>query len=76
MEQVIGAHLRRVRNPDDGRSFVLELTPAGRTAHAAAGAAFLPALDRVVEALGSDEPGVRASLRSLRAALDSSRPGA
>ena len=63
-------HLRRERNPDDGRSFVLRLTPAGRAAHRAAGAAFLPALERVVATLDRREAGVRRSLRVLREAID------
>jgi DNA-binding MarR family transcriptional regulator len=62
-------HLERERNPDDGRSYVLKLTPAGHRAHQAAGARFLPVLDEVVSALGSKEPGVRRALASLRRSL-------
>lgn len=64
-------HLRRERNPADGRSFVLRLTPAGRAAHAAAGARFGPVLDGVVTALGRREDAVRTALAALREALDS-----
>jgi len=62
-------HVARERNPADGRSYVLRLTPAGRAAHQRAGAAFLPVLDRVVAALGQRETEVRRALRTLREAL-------
>jgi DNA-binding MarR family transcriptional regulator len=68
-------HLVRDRNPADGRSYVLRLTPEGRSAHQAAGARFLPVLDTVVEALGSKEPSVRRSLAALHAALGGADPG-
>jgi DNA-binding MarR family transcriptional regulator len=63
-------HLKRHRNPDDGRSFVLRLTPSGRAAHKAAGKAFHPALQDVLVSLGADEPSVRRALARLRAAVD------
>jgi DNA-binding MarR family transcriptional regulator len=63
-------HVERERNPADGRSYVLRLTEAGRAAHQAAGARFLPVLDSVVAALGAQEPGVRRSLTHLRRSLD------
>jgi len=63
-------HLTRRRNPDDGRSFVVGLTPAGRRAHAAGVGAFVPVLERVVSALGTREPAVRRALADLRLALD------
>lgn len=63
-------HLTRDRNPNDGRSYVLRLTAAGRAAHKTAGAAFLPVLHRVVETLGPREPGVRDALKTLRESLD------
>jgi DNA-binding MarR family transcriptional regulator len=63
-------HLVRERNPADGRSYVLRLTDAGRTAHRDAGARFLPVLDAVLDALGRREPAVRAALADLRIALD------
>ena len=68
-------HLERERNRD-GRSYVLRLTEAGRAAHAAAGARFLPALEEVVAALGAQEPEVRRALAVLRRSLDDVlRPG-
>jgi DNA-binding MarR family transcriptional regulator len=63
-------HVVRERNPADGRSYVLRLTPAGHEAHQAAGARFLPVLDAVVEALGRREEPVRRALADLRVALD------
>ena len=62
-------HVERRRNPDDGRSFVLRLTPAGRRAHALAGAQFVPVLERVMRTLGSREASVRRSLTLLDEAL-------
>ena len=62
-------HVERRRNPDDGRSFVLRLTPAGRRAHALAGAQFVPVLERVMRTLGSREASVRRSLALLDEAL-------
>ena len=67
---VARGHVVRERNPVDGRSFVLRLTPQGRAAHQAAGAEFLPVLNRVVAALGPREPSVRLALRALRESLD------
>jgi DNA-binding MarR family transcriptional regulator len=66
-------HLQRSRNPADGRSYVVALTPAGRRAHSAAGKAFLPVLDRVVEALGRREQSVRRALTALRTCVDDVR---
>ena len=63
-------HVQRDPNPADGRSYVVRLTPAGKKAHRAAGAAFLPVLDRVVTALGAEERTVRQALAALRASLD------
>lgn len=62
-------HLERRRNPEDGRSYVLHLTDAGRDAHQAAGAAFLPVLERVRAQLGRHEEPVRDSLALLLHAL-------
>ena len=49
---------------------MLRLTPAGQAAHAAAGSAFLPVLDRVVTSLGREEPQVRKALAVLRQSID------
>jgi len=66
-------HVEREPNPDDGRSYLLRLTPAGRQAHEAAGKAFLPVLGHVVAALDRHEPSVRRALARLREALDADR---
>jgi DNA-binding MarR family transcriptional regulator len=63
-------HVARDRNPDDGRSYLIRLTPAGRKAHRAAGARFLPALDRVVASLGNREGAVKRSLEQLTKAVE------
>ncbi len=62
-------HLERRRNPHDGRSYVLRLTPSGRRAHAAAASQFVPVLERVMRSLGSREASVRRSLTLLDEAL-------
>lgn len=66
-------HVVREPNPDDGRSYRIQLTPEGHRVHRAAAAAFQPVLERVVAAVGRDETSVRAALRVLHAALDSLR---
>ena len=66
-------HVQREPNPDDGRSYRIGLTPAGRRAHQEAGELFLPALAAVEEVLGRSEPAVVQALASLRAALDEVR---
>ncbi len=58
-------HVIRVANPDDGRSFRLELTAAGRAAHRAAGKLFQPVLTRVEELLDHPPPTTREALQSL-----------
>lgn len=62
-------HVRRVPNPDDGRSYRVQLTRAGVRAHERAGSAFLPVLDEVRRALGRTEGPVRAALASLQGTL-------
>jgi DNA-binding MarR family transcriptional regulator len=66
-------HVARERNPDDGRSYLIKLTPAGRKAHRAAGVRFLPALDAVAASLGSREPTVKRGLENLKSAVDATR---
>ena len=45
-------HIVRTPNPDDGRSYRLSLTPAGRRAHQIAGTLSLPVLDTVRDRIG------------------------
>ncbi|MFM2078425.1 MAG: hypothetical protein RJA49_2315 [Actinomycetota bacterium] len=64
-------HVTRIENPDDGRSYRLRLTPAGRAAHRAAGALFLPVLAQVEVALDQPARAVRSTLQGLHRALPS-----
>lgn len=66
-------HVDRVPNPDDGRSYLLRLTAAGRRVHRRAAALFAPALDRVTDALGADEETVLVAALRLREAIDTAR---
>jgi DNA-binding MarR family transcriptional regulator len=63
-------HVRRVPNPEDRRSYRLELTATGRQAHHAAGALFRPALDHVNEALEDSAGDTRRRLLELRRVVD------
>jgi DNA-binding MarR family transcriptional regulator len=62
-------HITRVAHPDDGRSYRLQLTAAGRAAHGAAGKLFQPVLDHVERSLDRPAPTVRDALQSLHRAL-------
>jgi DNA-binding MarR family transcriptional regulator len=62
-------HASREHHPDDGRSYRLRLTTAGRRAHAEAAALFLPTLDAVREGLGKQEGAVTDALQAVRQAL-------
>jgi DNA-binding MarR family transcriptional regulator len=64
-------HVRRVRNPVDGRSVILALTPAGRAAHRRAARAFEEANQRFLAELDLPEPDARRSLASIRRAAES-----
>ena len=61
--------LRRVDHPNDGRSYVLELTARGRRTQARNGAGGQAALRRVIELLEGQDGEVLASLRRLESAL-------
>ena len=63
-------HVRRVQNPEDRRSYSVELTAAGREAHHAAGALFRPALDHVDKALEESAGDTRQRLLELRRVVD------
>ncbi|MFC7362179.1 MarR family winged helix-turn-helix transcriptional regulator [Nocardioides astragali] len=72
-------HVEREPNPDDGRSYRIKLTPAGRRAHRAAAKLFIPMRTRVEEGLGPRGSEVREALLTLRSVLDEIRhtpPGA
>lgn len=68
-------HVRRVPNPDDRRSYRVELTSAGREAHQAAGALFQPTLDHVDQALEASAGETRQRLLELRRVLDTLAAG-
>lgn len=61
-------HVVRVRDADDRRAWLVELTPEGRDAHEVARMAFRTAVRRVQGRLGDREPEVRTALQLLAAA--------
>ena len=63
-------HVTKTPNPDDGRSYRLSLTPAGRRAHRIAGALFLPVLGDVVDRIGDGAPVTHRRLRELHRSID------
>ena len=64
-------HSRTEPNPDDRRSYLVALSPAGARAHLAAAEPFLAALGYVEAALAPDEHAMRLALQRLDAALRS-----
>lgn len=62
------SHVTRRRNPADGRSWLVELTPEGAAAHEVARLAFAEAARRVQRLLTLPEPEVRRALRAVEAA--------
>lgn len=62
-------HVRRVPHPDDRRSYRLQLTAAGRRAHGAAGALFLPVLDEVTREVGRGVSDTHRRLLELHRAV-------
>lgn len=68
-------HVTREPNPDDRRSYRIQLTPAGRRAHQAAAALFLPVRAQVADALATEDGDVREALLRLRTVVDGIRHG-
>jgi len=68
-------HIRREPNPDDRRSYRIQLTPTGRRAHDAAVTLFQPIRAKVIDALAKDDGDVRESLLKLRTVVDHLRHG-
>lgn len=66
-------HLTRTRNPDDGRSYKLQLTAAGRHAHLQAGQLFAPVLAHTEETLGANAQSVHEQLLTLLQAVNAVR---
>lgn len=64
-------HVQRAPHPDDGRSYLLQLTAAGRQVHGEAGARFTPLLERVNRAGGTDVAETSRRLRDLHHAITS-----
>lgn len=62
-------HAQRSPNPDDARSYRVELTKSGRDAHAKAGQLFLPVLAQVEANLGVPVDEVEHVLRLVEAAV-------
>ena len=62
-------HVERTPNPDDGRSYRLRLTSAGRRAHAKTADHFLPVLSKVNAAIGAQAPATHRRLRALHSAV-------
>jgi DNA-binding MarR family transcriptional regulator len=62
-------HLEQAPNPEDGRSRLLALTPAGEQAHARTAETFFDATRALSTTLGPDEHRQRVSLERLDAAL-------
>jgi len=58
-------HVRRLRHPRDGRSYLLVLTASGLRAHREANVLFERAYRRFLEALPEGEAAARAALRPL-----------
>jgi DNA-binding MarR family transcriptional regulator len=63
-------HIRKLRNPRDQRSYLIELTDAGLKAHRDARAHFAPADDRLIAILGSQRKQVSEALVVLMNAAE------
>ena len=66
-------HVIRTPNADDGRSYRLQLTAAGRDAHRHAGELFAPVLKHTEETLGVHAQSVHEQLLMLLQAVDATR---
>lgn len=61
-------HVARLKNPRDGRSYLVRLTEAGEQAHDATEVLFSEADDRLRAHLGDQRPAVIAALTALQEA--------
>lgn len=66
-------HITRTPNPEDGRSYRLQLTAAGRDAYRHAGELFAPVLTQTEQTLGTQAETVHAHLLALLHAIDTIR---
>jgi DNA-binding MarR family transcriptional regulator len=58
-------HVRRIPNPDDRRSYRVQLTAKGRSVHRDAGELFQPVLREVNRRMGREVPDTHRRLRTL-----------
>jgi DNA-binding MarR family transcriptional regulator len=63
-------HLERMPNPQDARSHLVQLSPAGKNAWDATAPAFHPLARRIDELLESESETVRAALAELSTAIE------
>lgn len=66
-------HITRTPNAEDGRSYRLQLTAAGRDAHRHAGELFAPVLAHTEKTLGTKAKTVHAQLLALLHTIDAIR---
>lgn len=66
-------HVVRIPNPDDRRSYLIRLTPAGKRAHQKASKLFVPVREHVASALADQDAAVRDALLRLREIVDNVR---
>jgi DNA-binding MarR family transcriptional regulator len=62
-------HTLQRRHPEDGRSYLVDLSEAGERAHARTAAAFRVQTEALVELLGANQAALRQALQSLDAVL-------
>jgi DNA-binding MarR family transcriptional regulator len=67
--------VRRVRHPEDGRSYVLEPTAQGRATNARNGKRFLKTIERLRGHLDGDPEEILEAMRRLEAALRATLEG-
>ena len=73
IERLVGKRqVRRVANPDDGRSYLLELTPRGKATNARNSTRLARVIARVRSNLELDEEELLAQLRAFEVALRAS----
>ncbi len=68
-------HITRSANPDDRRSTLIQLTPAGRQVRARAAALFGPVCEEVAQGLAGRVDEVRDALLRVREVVDDVRAG-